>query len=264
VTGDCEPQLMSSQYSQPTERCQPKWRQVVDTLIAHAGAFVWPARCILCLGKGESASDLCHACAQDLPRNGNFCRTCAQPLAEGAGTRLLCGTCVRTSPSFDSAFIPYRYAYPLDRMIQRLKYGNDLSMGRVLAICFAERLLAERKEPLPAAIVPVPLGSKRFRARGYNQAIELARHLRKLAGLRMQTDLVARTRETPEQAALPRDERRKNVRGAFALLQPLECTHIAILDDVVTTGSTVNEIAKLLQSAGATRIEVWAIARAGK
>jgi ComF family protein len=148
-------------------------------------------------------------------------------------------------------------------MIQQLKYGNELSVGRVFAHCFAEQLAAVRV-PLPDALIPVPLGARRFRSRGFNQAIELARHLRKLTGVKVRSDLVIRVRETAEQAALPRDERRKNVRGAFALSQPLPYTHVAILDDVVTTGSTVNEIANVLRQAGAEKIQVWAIARAGK
>jgi ComF family protein len=148
-------------------------------------------------------------------------------------------------------------------MIQQLKYGNELSVGRVFAHCFAQQLAAARVA-VPDALIPVPLGARRFRGRGFNQATEVARHLRKLTGVEVRTDLVIRVRETAEQAALPRDERRKNVRGAFALLQPLPYTHVAILDDVVTTGSTVNEIARLLRQAGAGKVQVWAVARAGK
>lgn len=148
-------------------------------------------------------------------------------------------------------------------MIQRLKYDNELAVGRVFAHCFAEQLAASRIV-LPDILIPVPLGARRFRERGFNQAIELARHLRQLTEVRVQTDLAVRVRDTAAQASLPREERSKNVRGAFALLQPLRHPHVAILDDVVTTGGTVNEIAKLLRRAGAEKIDVWAIARAGK
>jgi ComF family protein len=148
-------------------------------------------------------------------------------------------------------------------MIQQLKYGNELSVGRVFAHCFAGQLAAARIV-LPDILIPVPLGARRFRTRGFNQAIEIARHLRGLTGVEARTDIAVRVRETAAQAALPREERRKNVRGAFALLQPLRSAHVAILDDVVTTASTVHEIAKLLRQAGAERIDVWAIARAGK
>ena len=254
---------MNIQYSQHLELCQPKWRTAVDRLLSRASAVIWPCRCVLCQRLARGSRDLCELCAKDLVLNSDCCRQCAQPLGEDSARGQLCGGCVRGPPRFDSSFVPYRYAYPVDRMIQQLKYGNELSVGRVFAHCFAEQLAAARVA-LPEVLIPVPLGTRRFRGRGFNQAIELARHLRKLTGVEVRTDLVTRVRETAEQAALPRDERRKNVRGAFALLQPLPYTHVAILDDVVTTGSTVNEIAKLLRQAGAEKIQVWAIARAGK
>jgi ComF family protein len=110
----------------------------------------------------------------------------------------------------------------------------------------------------------VPLSASRFRRRGYNQAIELARHLRKHLGVAMCTDLVTRIRDTPEQAGLNRKQRRRNLRGAFAVSRRIPGAHVAIVDDVVTTGSTANELAKVLKRAGATRVDVWAVARAGR
>lgn len=148
-------------------------------------------------------------------------------------------------------------------MIQQLKYGDQLPIGRVLAHCFVQQLRAARLG-LPEVLIPVPLGLQRFRQRGFNQAIEVARQLHKLTTVAVRTDLIMRVRDTAEQAGLPREDRPKNVRGAFSLLQPLQRSHIAILDDVVTTGSTVNEVARLLRQAGANRIDVWAIARAGR
>ena len=149
-------------------------------------------------------------------------------------------------------------------MIQRFKYNGDLSVGRVLGELFSERLYRERRSRLPEVIVPVPLATGRYRTRGFNQAIELAQTIAKSSGLELQADIVERTRETQEQAGLPRKQRRRNVRGAFELIQRPQQTHVAILDDVVTTGSTVNEIAKVLRRAGVEKLEVWAIARAGR
>ena len=160
--------------------------------------------------------------------------------------------------------MPFRYLYPLDRMIQRFKYADDLSMGRVLGDLFARWLASERSEPLPHMIIPVPLASSRFRARGFNQSTELARCIVEHNRIEMRPDVVSRTRETAEQAGLARAQRRKNVRGAFKVLAPISGSHVAILDDVVTTGSTVNELARVLHRAGAKRIEVWAIARAAR
>jgi ComF family protein len=119
-------------------------------------------------------------------------------------------------------------------------------------------------EPLPELLVPVPLAPRRFRERGYNQAIELGRYVEKRLRIALRADLVMRVRETREQAALDKRERRKTIRGAFEVVRALPATHIAIVDDVMTTGSTVNELARVLKKAGARRVEVWAVARAGR
>jgi ComF family protein len=172
----------------------------------------------------------------------------------------VCGACLRNPPPFASSFVPFRYAYPLDHLVQGLKFRNELACGRVLGQLFASCLLA-RGAALPQAIVPVPLAPRRYRQRGYNQASELALSIRRVTGLRVTSDVAVRQRETAEQAGLDRKARRRNVTGAFAVSAPLHARHIAILDDVVTTGSTVRELAEVLRRAGAEQIEVWAIAR---
>ena len=254
---------VSEQYSQRLEDCQPAWRNRVDRLTLMFDRLFWPRRCVLCLASTQDV-DLCVECNQDLVLNCDCCARCAVPLGEEAERDLVCGACIKKPPCFDTSFVPFRYAYPLDRMIQRLKYARELNLGRVLANSFAERLLAWRSAPWPQAIVPVPLGRARYLARGYNQAIELAQQMRRRIDIPLRTDWVVRERETTEQAALARDERQNNVRGAFVMRRPPDCDHVAILDDVVTTGSTVNEVAKVLRKAGVTRIDVWAIARAGR
>lgn len=254
---------LTGEYSQRLEACQPVWRARVDKLARAFSSALWPARCVLCL-IATKESDLCAECIQDLILNRDCCARCAVPLGEGAELNLVCGACVKNPPHFDTSFVPFRYAYPLDRMIQRLKYARELSMGRVLAHCFARRLLTTQSTPWPEAIVPVPLGWARYLARGYNQANELAQQMRSQIPVPLRTDWVVRERETTEQAALARDERQANVRGAFSLTRQPDCAHVAILDDVVTTGSTVNEVAKVLRKAGVEHIEVWAIARAGR
>jgi ComF family protein len=256
-------QHAGKQYSQGLVACQPMWRGHVDRTLRALTGRLWPSRCVLCLVDTQRV-DFCAGCARDLPLNLESCRKCAVPLAGGSKSTLICGACTKKPPRFDTSFIPFRYAYPLDRMIQRLKYAQQLSIGRVLARSFAQQLVAARAEPWPDAIVPVPLGRARYLARGYNQAIELAQQVRGHIQVPLRTDCVVRVRETSEQAALARDARRMNVRGAFALNGQLDGAHVAILDDVVTTGSTVNEVATVLRKAGANRIEVWAIARAGR
>ena len=185
---------------------------------------------------------------------------CAEPLPGASGAPRICGACLADPPPFDSSFVPFRYAYPLDHLVQGLKFRNELACGRVLGELFA-RCLVARGAPLPEVIVPVPLALRRYRQRGYNQASELALSIRRITGAAVRSDIAVRQRETAEQAGLDRKARRRNVTGAFAIAAPLQARHVAILDDVVTTGSTVRELAKVLRCSGVERLEVWAIAR---
>ncbi|HEY7642677.1 MAG TPA: ComF family protein [Steroidobacteraceae bacterium] len=221
---------------------------------------MWPAACLLCGRAAAGDIDLCSECSADLPRNDPACAICAQPLPAGSAGADMCGECLRDPPPFCRSFVPYRYAYPLDHLVRGLKFRNELACGRVLGELFGRSALA-RREPLPQAIVPVPLAPRRYRARGYNQASELALAIRRITGAVVRTDVVIRRRETAEQAGLDRQARRRNVRGAFAAVAPLHARSVAILDDVVTTGSTVRELAAVLQQAGAGQVAVWAIAR---
>jgi ComF family protein len=215
----------------------------------------------LCGGAGSEGIDLCRDCATDLPRNEPACRSCAEPLpAATSGEPSICGACLADPPPFCGSFVPFLYAYPLDRLVRGLKFRNELACGRILGQLFANYVLA-RADPLPEAIVPVPLAVRRYRQRGYNQASELALAIRRVTGIAITSDVASRQRETAEQAGLDRKARRRNVNAAFAARAPLRARHVAILDDVVTTGSTVHELATVLRQAGAEQIEVWAIAR---
>ena len=233
--------------------------------IARIGAWLWPPHCVLCgrLGQGSNI-DLCAGCEADLPANKRRCVICALPFQGDAKAVQACGVCLQRRPRFDASFIPFRYAYPLDHMIRRLKYGNAIAVGRVLGELFQRRLVMEPRGALPQLLVPVPLAQRRYRERGYNQAIVLAEHIERGLEVAMRTDLLVRSRDTLEQAGLDQRARRKNIRGAFELRGALTAKHVAVVDDVVTTGSTVNEIARVLKRGGAKRVEVWAIARAAR
>ncbi len=231
------------------------WSNFVQALL--------PATCVMCGGPGQSpAFDLCAACEADLPLNEPACHRCGEPLTGATTQPLLCGGCLRREPRFHVSHCVYRYAYPIDHLVRALKYHGAIVHARVLGELLARRLARGRSDPWPSCIVPTPLATERFHERGYNQAIELGRSLEKRLGIPLRTDLVTRVRHTREQAALSRKERRKNVRGAFAATGNLRAAHIAVLDDVVTTGCTVNELARVLRRAGAARIEVWAVAHA--
>jgi ComF family protein len=251
------------QYSEATRSCQPTSWAMVDHWTARLLHCLWPSVCVLCRRVGQPSLDLCVACAPDLPANGVACSRCAIPLTADAGASYVCGACLRRPPAFRAAFAPFRYDYPLDWLIHGLKYRREAACGRVLGVLFARSLLARQARSFPDVIIPTPLSTRRYRERGFNQAIELARPISAAIGVPWRADLVIRQRDTREQTGLRRKERRRNVRGAFALCKPLPARHVVILDDVVTTGSTAHELARILRRGGATTIELWAVARAG-
>jgi len=223
-----------------------------------------PPVCVLCAAPGnDEGFDLCAACAGDLPGNQSACVQCGEHL-QSSVPDMICGACLRRAPRFQAAYCAFRYGYPVDRLIRVLKYHGRISYARVLGRLLADSLSQHRVAPWPTLLLPVPLATARFRERGFNQALELGKQLEKRLCIPMRTDLLIRNRATGEQAGLDRIARRKNVRGAFTLLAQLPSKHIAIVDDVVTTGSTANEIARVLRRAGAERIEVWAVARAAR
>ena len=219
--------------------------------------WLLPWRCLLCGAPGADGIDLCRDCAAELPRNRSCCARCALPLPAPAA---LCGRCQRHPPPWDAAWAPFRYGWPLDRLESRYKFGRDLAAGRTLAVLWQrEPAAAER----PTLIVPVPLHRARLRQRGYNQALELARPVARHAGIALRSDVLQRTRATSAQTELDALGRRRNVRGAFGLRAGVSLpAHVAILDDVMTTGATLAECARVLKRAGVARVDVWALARA--
>lgn len=221
---------------------------------------LYPPLCRLCGAPGAGGRDLCAGCTRDLPRFGDGCRVCARPLAPGVALPL-CGRCQRQAPFYDRTLAPFAYCAPLDHLIGRLKFHGDLAMASLLGDLLADRVL-EGGRPLPDAILPVPLHPRRLRERGFNQAVELARPLARRAGLPVELTAVRRARATESQAQLPAGRRRANLRGAFEVGGALPYRHVAILDDVMTTGSTVDELARVLKSAGVWRVDVWVVARA--
>ena len=218
--------------------------------------------CLLCrapVGRGAEAP-ICEGCLEELPWNLNPCPRCAVPLPEENDG--LCGPCLKKSPPWDRAFAPLRYDAPLDRLIQRFKFNGGLADGRLLATLLVDAVKARGGEP-PELILPVPLHSSRLRQRGFNQSLELARPLAEALGVPLDFDLCRRTRATAVQSQLPAKERRANVRGAFALIGPLEARHVALVDDVLTTGHTAAEISRMLKRTGVETVEIWTLARAG-
>lgn len=214
-----------------------------------------PSHCLLCQAADPSGLGLCPDCRADLPWLASGCPRCALPLAASDQP---CGTCQTHPPPFDSSVALWHYAPPVDGLIQQLKFGQGLHLVRLFAELLAERLI---EAPRPDCILPVPLHPRRQRERGFNQALEIARPLARHLGCRVDAVSCVRTRATPPQAQLSASQRRRNLRDAFALTRPLPGRHIAVLDDVMTTGSTLAALAELLRRAGAERIDVWVCAR---
>ena len=209
--------------------------------------------CLLC--GTTSDGDFCRPCRDGLPHlTSDHCVVCALP---AKGSRV-CGACLANPPVFDRSVAPLEYAFPVDSLLHALKYRANLAMARVLA-----DLLVARIDPieLPDCIVPMPLHSARLRERGFNQALEIARRVSKKTGVALLPDVCQRVRDTPTQTGLPWKEREQNIRGAFICEAGLEGKHIAVLDDVMTTGATLNELAKVLRKRGATRVSGWVVAR---
>lgn len=218
---------------------------------------LWPEPvCVLCRGRALRETGLCRGCQASLPWLGAACPGCALPLASGE----LCGRCLRRPPPQAQAFALFRYEYPIAGLIQGLKFQGRLSHARLLGELMA-RHLAELPGPRPDLLVPVPLHRRRLRERGYNQALEIARPIGRRLGLSVDARCCRRVVATAMQSSLGRKERRANVRRAFrARLDGPR--HIAVVDDVMTTGYTVAEVVRCLRSAGAERVDVWVCARA--
>ena len=248
-----------AQYSNALPRCQPSLlRQVygISKTLIHK---LFPATCLLCLDPGEPPFlDLCRDCEDDFPRTARGCAMCAAPLPSSA---IACAACLVRRPAFDAAFAPYRYEFPLVELIHRLKYGGQVPIARILGTLLGRRL-AERGATAVDAVVPVPLHPSREARRGYNQADEIARFAAEILGLPVARHIARRVRATEEQAALPAIVRRVNVSGAFEVRGAEIPPAVAIVDDVLTTGSTADALARELKRAGCRRVEVWAVARA--
>jgi len=218
-------------------------------LLQHLTSLIAPPVCVLCAGPGQHLDepwglDLCSHCEAACPAAG------PEP------------------PPFEAAFCLFRYEDPVDLMIQRLKFQHDLAQARVLGTLFA-RTWRHARLPLPECLVPMPLHVARYRERGFCQTTEIARHiahrLRSPAGrpLRVRCDLLRRVRATHAQSGLPDSERAANLQGAFTCRPAAAMPrHVALLDDVLTTGNTVQAAMTALRIAGVERIDVWCCARA--
>jgi len=219
-----------------------------------------PQNCLLCTARVAANVDFCPGCERSLPWSRWACPRCAAPDSVVDTLEAVCGECQKKPPAYAYARAPFRYAPPVDRLIQNLKYHGRLEFSRVLGKYLAG-YLQNLNDPPPDVIVPVPLHTSRLRSRGYNQSLEIARTVSKYLALPLNWSDAERTRDTAPQTELPRDKRRKNVRGAFKSSVAFSGQRVAILDDVMTSGHTVNALAESLLRSEALEIRVWVVAR---
>jgi len=216
------------------------------------GRLLFSGNCFLC--RGEAPEILCARCDADLPRlEGERCPRCALASPNAA----VCGRCLTQAPHYDATVAALGYDFPADVLVQALKFRGELALapylGDLLAKCISSRNVD--------CVIPVPLSPGRMRERGYNQALEIARGIATATGTRLAPELCERARDTRAQAELPLAERAKNVRGAFHCPRLVAGAKVAVLDDVMTTGATLDEIAVTLKRAGAAHVENWVVAR---
>ena len=201
---------------------------------------------------------MCQDCYADLPtRPAGACLCCGVPEPDSGA----CVRCFPRPPAFDSCIAGKIYRYPVDLMIKRLKYQARLDTVRSLSRCLIERIRLDCSEP-PECLVPTPLHSSRQRSRGFNQAREIARTLAHHLSLPVDDHLVRRHKATAQQYDLRPEQRIKNVNNSFSLTKTNSYNKIAIVDDVLTTGATANELALLLKRHGSEQVQVWCLARA--
>lgn len=232
----------------------------LNNWLANIQDWLLPSLCPACGAMTEKGQGLCPGCAQNLPVLGNACPRCAKPY-EHVDIHGECGACQKRPPAFERSIALYRYAPPVDHFIRELKFNRQLGLARLMGGRLAERLM---DEPKPDRIIPIPLHRARLRERGYNQALEIARPIAKALGVSIDFRSLQRVRPTLPQTGLAMAARRKNVRDAFHLRDANSVCgqSLALVDDVMTTGSTVQAAAKCLRAGGAGKVEIWVVARA--
>jgi len=213
-----------------------------------------PQACFLCGGRVVGKL-LCPGCEDDLPRlTDACCPLCALPSLNSE----VCGACLKHAPTFDRTLAVYTYAFPLDALVQQCKYAGATSLTAFFAEQMAHRVAPETRIDY---LLPMPLHPARLAHRGFNQAAEIARRLSPQVGIPWRIDACQRLRDTPSQAGLDLKTRQHNLRGAFACNLDLSGKRVALIDDVMTSGSSLDELARVVRKAGAIEIQAWVLAR---
>lgn len=219
-----------------------------------------PASCALCGDNGNTG--LCQGCREQFLQTRPRCRRCAIPLAHDEPS---CGACLKQTPAFDATMVAADYAPPIDQLVLALKFGGRLELAPLFAGLIHDALCRAGLPDTSMLMIAVPLGQRRLAERGFNQALEIAKPLARALGTQLGAHAVVRQRDTVAQSLLPPDERHKNLRDAFAVsgsaAERIRDRHIAVVDDVMTTGETLNALAAALKHAGAATVTNLVLAR---
>lgn len=233
--------------------------------------FFYPPRCQLC-GSGQNLEyngQLCAACAADIHINEFACRLCAVPLTTTGSPPQdisdICMQCIKNPPKYDACWSPFVYAQPLEWMIQQLKFNAKLNYANLLSALMTANLPCHLYEQeRPDAIIPMPLHNKRLKQRGFNQSQLLIKPLAKALQIPIDLTSCQRVLDTQHQTGKNARQRQQNIKNAFRFINKKNYKYVVIFDDVVTTGSSVSELCKVLKQAGVSRVDVWSLARAEK
>lgn len=215
--------------------------------------------CLLCNLACQDNSHICHICTKTLLYHKPGCKRCGCTIDQH-NTTYLCGKCIEQPPAFDELIALFDYQEPIISCIHQLKFLNNLTIGRWFATQWVKQL--HNKTHHPDVILPVPLHYKRLAQRGFNQTLEIAKPIGKQLQIRIDRFNCHRIKNTQAQSQLSVKKRTTNIKNAFKLKKNITGRHIAILDDVVTTGNTASELAYLLKQHGAEKITIWCCARA--
>ena len=232
-----------------------------SVFINRISGILYPSICLLCDQAGQKGLDLCEQCYTRLPWNHTCCQRCALPLPSGNAP--LCGACSNKKLFFDYTYSPFLYKDFIQEAITQFKFNQKINYGKLLANLIGQSIEKENLE-IPDVIIAVPLHKKRIKSRGFNQSLEIAKLLGKRFNTKVLLNAVKRVRETQAQMELPAKQRVRNVKNAFGLNNnkfDFKNKHVVIVDDVMTTGSTVNEVAKCVRYAGANKVGIWCVAR---
>ncbi|MBD0681576.1 MULTISPECIES: ComF family protein [Pseudomonas] len=239
--------------------CQPRYDRLV---------YIWLKNnhhCLLCDEVADGTTPVCMACETELPWLGDHCQRCALPLPAAGMT---CGQCLMQPPAFERVVAPWTYNFPIDSLITRFKHSAKWPYGHLLGDLLAQSLQHRFNEdlPRPDVLVPVPMSTRRLRQRGFNQAALLARWLSERLDVPIDERLLLRPQDTNAQQDLNAEARKRNLHHAFALASDasVKGRHLALVDDVLTTGATAQALALLLLDAGASRVDVYCLARTPK